>query len=226
MEITINSFGFQLPKELENKPRLITNKKVQLFTHPSIQTPMTWGGIRPVILFPSGAINWSNEALKTVLIHELNHIKRNDYLLHILSLLTVCVYWYNPLVWWMEKRQLLEREKACDEAVLYAGISRKKYATQLVKIARNLTVKTPMIRENALPMAKVSQTKKRVLAILSFDNQRLPFSNWGKWKYSIGFIVIFPVLAAFTPTGKAIIQAQLPLPELGQVTHLFQQKTN
>ena len=81
-----------------------------------------------------------------------------------------------------------------------------------------------MIRENALPMAKVSQTKKRVLAILSFDNQRLPFSNWGKWKYSIGFIVIFPVLAAFTPTGKAIVQAQLPLPELAQVTHFIPTK--
>ena len=120
----------------------------------------------------------------------------------------------------MKKQQLLEREKACDEAVLRAGILQQNYAQHLVNIAKQLVGKTPMISENALPMAKVSQTKARILAILKFDQQKFRFSKWKQWNWGLFYACLFPVLAAFSPV-REIIQEQFNLPELGGIKHLL-----
>jgi len=212
-EITIKSVPFSLPISLQSHLLNIPKKEVPILISTAIKTPMTWGGFKPVILLPTEAKIWSELELKTVLLHELNHIKRNDYWLHNIGLLAVCLYWYNPLIWVMKKQQLLEREKACDEAVLRAGIPQQNYAQQLVNIAKQLVGKTPMISENGLPMAKVSQTKARILAILKFDQQKFQFSKWKQWNWGLFYACLFPVLAAFSPVGE-MIKERFELPEL------------
>jgi len=215
-EITIKSEPFLLPEKTQNQLIGLTSKKVNILISRAIKTPMTWGGFKPVILLPETAYSWSDLALKTVLLHEFNHIKRNDYWLHTLGLLSVCFYWYNPLIWLMKKQQLLEREKACDEAVLNAGIQQQNYAEQLVNITRQLSGQTTILQEHALPMAKISQTKARIIAILKFDQQKFQFPKWKQRNWGLFYVCLVPILAAFTPVG-IVIHEHFDLPKLEAV---------
>lgn len=216
--ITIDSLPFVLPNSLKKFVNQLTQKQVNILRNESIKTPMTWGGLNPVILLPKSAAHWSEKELKTVLLHELIHIKRNDYWLHNLGLLAVCFYWYNPLIWMMKKQQLLEREKACDEAVIRAGVAQQSYAEQLVEMTKQLAHNRTMMRENALPMAKISQTKARIIAILNFNNSRFRFLKWKQWNWGIFYTILFPVLAAFSPIDKEIIGDNNPLPKLATIS--------
>ncbi|MEM6699303.1 MAG: M56 family metallopeptidase, partial [Bacteroidota bacterium] len=176
----------------------------------TIKTPMTFGLFQPKILLPANAQNWSQEQLKIVLLHELAHIKRHDYLLHLIGLLTLSIFWFHPLVWLLQKWQQSEREKACDEYVLKQGISKTNYAESLVKIARNMLSKKAHRWHSSLPMAASSETKKRVLAILKFDLQQWQFTRWMKWRWIGFFACVLPLLAAIHPAAKELMEESIP----------------
>jgi len=222
--ITRNSHPFMVPARLQESILKITPQKIQFLISPTIKTPMTWGAFRPVVLLPTAAHDWTNKELQAVLVHELSHIKRKDYWIHTLGLLAVCLYWYNPLIWWMKKQQLLEREKACDEAVLRTGVQRQSYAEQLLQITRCLKKQPSMISENALPMAKVSQIKKRVVAILNFEDTNYKFSTWKQWQWGLFYGSFFPVLAVLSPIGQQVIKEHFQLPVLETVTQYLDTK--
>lgn len=60
----------------------------------------------------------SENALRHALLHELVHYRRRDLWLNALLLLVKSLYWFNPLMWWMEKLAIRDTELACDEEVL------------------------------------------------------------------------------------------------------------
>ncbi|MEX0601161.1 MAG: M56 family metallopeptidase, partial [Rhodothermales bacterium] len=64
-----------------------------------VEMPVTWGLFRPVVLLPVEAIEWDERRLRMVLMHELAHIRRRDYLPHLIAELSCIAYWPNPLVW-------------------------------------------------------------------------------------------------------------------------------
>ena len=222
--ITRNSQPFAIPDSLSKSLTTFTNQKVQFLVNTNIRTPMTWGAFQPVVLLPTAAYQWMESELNAVLVHELSHIKRRDYWVHTFGLLAVCLYWYNPLIWWMKKQQLLEREKACDEAVLRSGVQRQNYAEQLLQITRCLKKQPNMLSENALPMAKVSQLKKRIVAILNFEDGNYQFSIWKQWQWGAFFGALFPFLAVLSPIGQQILQEHFPVTPLETVTHYLDTK--
>ena len=63
--------------------------------------------------------------MEAILAHELMHVRRHDNLTAALHMLVEAVFWFHPLVWWMERRMVEERERACDEAVIRWGASQK-----------------------------------------------------------------------------------------------------
>ncbi len=184
--------------------RVGLKRRVSILLSSEINTPMTWGCFKPVILLPKDAANWRETDLETVLLHEMAHIRRNDFLLHLLGYLCVSIYWCNPLVWKLKKEQTLEREKACDESVLGMGIGRHQYAEQLVGIARMLSKKERFLAGYALPMAKYTQIKHRVMAILDFKE----ISRWvlRTYRWSASSILMLSVFisAAATPINKPV----------------------
>ena len=69
-------------------------------------------------MLPVAAQDWSDEQLRSVLLHELAHIKRRDVLGQLLAQFACALHWFNPLVWFAAWRLHVERERACDDLVL------------------------------------------------------------------------------------------------------------
>ena len=105
----------------------------------STATPLTWGLLRPAILVPAGASDWPAERRRIVLSHELAHIARGDWLLHICGELICVLYWFHPLAWIALAGLRHESERACDDAVLNSGIPACEYADELLALASTLT---------------------------------------------------------------------------------------
>ncbi|MGD2217622.1 MAG: M56 family metallopeptidase, partial [Gemmatimonadales bacterium] len=129
--------------------------------------PMTWGLERPCILLPAEAEDWPDDLLHTVLLHELAHVKRFDYLTQLLARLACAIHWFNPLVWLAARRLRIERELACDDEVLRAGSRASDYAAQLLEMALFLKAR-PFLASVA--MARASQLSARLRAVL--DSRR------------------------------------------------------
>ena len=129
-------------------------------------TPITWGVFRPVILLPSEAMAWPAERLRVVLLHELAHVSRWDCLTLAISEISLSLYWFHPLAWWASNRMRHEREQACDDLVLAAGVPASNYARDLLEIARGLSSKRkPSLAAPAV--ARGSNLEQRLRAILN-----------------------------------------------------------
>jgi beta-lactamase regulating signal transducer with metallopeptidase domain/ankyrin repeat protein len=103
-----------------------------------MQEPAIAGIVRPVLLVPDGIEGWlSAEQLRAVLAHERCHVKRRDNLKAALHMVVESLFWFHPLVWWLETRLIAERERACDEEVIAAGNKANDYAEGIVRVCQN-----------------------------------------------------------------------------------------
>jgi beta-lactamase regulating signal transducer with metallopeptidase domain len=131
--------------------------------------PMTWGWWRPVILLPSAAARWTADRRRVVLLHELAHVKRRDYLTQVVAQLVCALYWFNPLVWLAARQMCVEREGACDDLVLAGGCKASDYAGHLVEIAGSFR-RAPQMA--AIAMARSSPLAGRIAAIVDVSRNR------------------------------------------------------
>lgn len=122
----------------EVRQRLSLKKTVELREHPGDVVPMTLGVIRPVVVLPRLANNWPDRLKRTVLLHELAHVRRRDVAYQWLGRLACAVYWFHPLAWLGLRKLRQEREQACDDLVIHCGERATEYAEDLVMVAKNL----------------------------------------------------------------------------------------
>jgi beta-lactamase regulating signal transducer with metallopeptidase domain len=141
------------------------NRSVRVLMSDTALTPATWGVVRPTVLLPADAENWSDERKRVVLLHELSHVRRKDCLTQVTAQLCCAVYWFHPGAWYVAKRLRAERELACDEHVLDVGVNACDYAAHLLEIAT--LFRTPhRAAIVSVAMARPSQLEDRLLAIL------------------------------------------------------------
>src|SRR5215207_3984016 len=84
--------------------------------------PVVWGIFRARLLLPGACRAWDESRLRAVLLHEVAHVKRGDLLVVFLTSVACAIHWFNPLAWLAAWRMRVERERACDDLVLAAGI--------------------------------------------------------------------------------------------------------
>jgi bla regulator protein blaR1 len=145
-------------------------RRVDILLHEGIAAPITCGAINPAILLPSDACEWGYEDLRRAVIHELEHVRRNDWATQLAARATLAFYWFHPLAWAAWRRFCLEAERTADDAVLRHGES-TEYAEQLVSLARRMSNTQA---QPALGMANRSDLSARVSALLDSTQQRGP----------------------------------------------------
>jgi beta-lactamase regulating signal transducer with metallopeptidase domain/O6-methylguanine-DNA--protein-cysteine methyltransferase len=139
-----------------------------------ITTPMMVGFFRPVILLPLAAVNnLSPDQIEAILLHELAHIRRNDYLFNLIQSVLDTVLFFNPFAWWISKNIREEREKCCDEMVLKLS-DPYPYARALLALEEfgNNHHKLVMAAVN-----KRSQLFYRIKNIMEMKNKPINFSQ-------------------------------------------------
>jgi bla regulator protein blaR1 len=110
-------------------------KPVRVFVSSLINSPFTIGFLKPVILMPAAVVcHLSIEETEAILLHELAHIKRNDYFINLIIQFIKAILFYNPFVKMFVKTIEREREKSCDELVLQFRYEPLSYATALLRL--------------------------------------------------------------------------------------------
>ncbi len=93
-------------------------RRVAVLLHEVVAGPVTCGVHHAVILLPLDAESWSRADLDRALVHELEHVRRHDWLTQCVARALCACYWFHPLVWITRRQIALEAERACDDAVL------------------------------------------------------------------------------------------------------------
>src|SRR5436190_1554971 len=74
-------------------------RHVRVLVHEDLVAPFTYGVLRPAILMPADAQNWTDDEIRQAVIHELEHVRRADWPMHLLARVVCALYWFHPLVW-------------------------------------------------------------------------------------------------------------------------------
>ena len=136
--------------------------KVQIRLHPAITAPFVVGVFRSVVYLPLSAVtSLSPEQLDAVLSHELEHIRRADYLWNLIQSLIETLFFYHPAVWWIGGKLREQRELCCDDAAVKSCDDPITYATALLSLEEQRRG-IPM-----LSMALNGQGKSDLLARIS-----------------------------------------------------------
>jgi TonB family protein len=126
----------------------------------------TWGILRPQVLLPAHARDWTLDRVHVVLSHELAHIRRHDWLVQMGAEALRAVLWFNPLAWMVCTRLRRESEQACDDEVLGAGVGGRDYAAHLIELVRRCR-RPGSTWASAMPMAHPSTLERRIAAMLN-----------------------------------------------------------
>ncbi|MGA1238189.1 MAG: M56 family metallopeptidase [Limisphaerales bacterium] len=113
-------------------------KPVSVRTSDSIGSPAVCGLWKPIILLPTDlTARLSGDHLRSVLLHELLHVKRKDVWANCLQTLLQAAYWWHPLVWFANEHIRRTREEVVDEGVMVAlGKSSEVYPSTLLEVAK------------------------------------------------------------------------------------------
>lgn len=112
-------------------------KEVSIYISSLAKSPLTIGTIRPIILIPATCITGlSAYQIESLILHELWHIKRGDYLVNVFLSIIETLLFFNPFVQLLGSQIRQERELCCDEQVLQSKYDAVQYATALLQIAR------------------------------------------------------------------------------------------
>jgi beta-lactamase regulating signal transducer with metallopeptidase domain len=120
-------------------------KKVEIWLSTLVDTPVTVGFWKPVILLPVAAVNHlSLPQAEAIILHELNHIRRNDYLVNLLIACVDVILFFNPFASLLTGIIRKERENCCDDLVLQFRYEPESYARALLTLEQNRVTSHPL----------------------------------------------------------------------------------
>ena len=186
--------------------RFVISKKIRIGLSELINTPLTVGFWKPVILLPVAAISHlSIKQTEAIILHELNHIKQNDYLVNLLIACLDILLFFNPFSRLLTGILMKERENSCDDLVLQFRYPATDYAHALLVLEQYRLKETPLLAISATGNNK-KLLLNRVQRILHGKNDA------SSANYRMIAFLLSAFLIAFTGwynPGK-IIHQQLP----------------
>ena len=170
--------------------KLGLNRTVSLLESGYCKLPLVLGYLKPVILLPAGLLTQlPADQVEAILLHELAHIRRNDYLVNFFQNILETVFFFNPFILWLSSRLREERENCCDDIALAYSQNRKSLAAALISF------KTYELYGNAFTTAFPGRKKilfQRVSRILYNKNNGLGMGE--KLLFIPAIILFFTVM--------------------------------
>ncbi|MFC3197623.1 M56 family metallopeptidase [Parapedobacter deserti] len=174
----------------QSRRKLGIQKAVSIYLSRHIAVPLTIGFVRPFVLFPFAYVNRLNaDQVEAILLHELVHIKRQDFLCNLFKVAIETILFFNPFIWALSRVIAREREHACDDSVLQQLGTPMHYARALVTLEE-----LRMARAPALSMAATGAKNQLLQRIKRMTNME---SNKRNIKQQL-IAVVASSLALFT----------------------------
>jgi bla regulator protein BlaR1 len=175
-------------------------RRVRLLESRLVKAPMVVGHLKPVIFIPLGLINHlPPDEIESVLLHELAHIWRHDYLVNLMQQLSECVLFFNPGLLWVSSLLREERENCCDDIAIAQTGDRVRLVRALVRI-----------KEHSMGVAVVAfrpggkrQLLRRVLRIAQQRNQG--FNGGERFFLSASCLVLLILLLSVHRGGGGVV---------------------
>jgi beta-lactamase regulating signal transducer with metallopeptidase domain len=168
------------------------SRPVAVLVSERLEVPTALGFRNPAVIFPAWMLESTPaEELKYILMHELAHLRRRDDWTNLAQKVLKALLFFLPSVWWIERRLSLDREMACDDAVLERSGSPRGYAECLARVAERSFLR----RQFALAQSAVGrvwQLTERVTMILDPDRPRAT----QLWKPAIPVVMVLAGLCA------------------------------
>jgi beta-lactamase regulating signal transducer with metallopeptidase domain len=194
------------------------SKTVRLCLTTLNDVPAVIGHFKPIILLPAAIVTQLSPAqVEALLLHELMHISRNDYLVGILQLACETLLFFHPVAWWLSRSLRQEREYCCDEAVAARQQDPMQYAKALVAL-EELRVQSPELLAVGAGGGSLKVRISRLLAPQAAPVRR------GGWIVSVCSLVLmgsltffsWPRAVAQTPGPKHLFQVRMVVEEGGE----------
>ncbi|MGA8503690.1 MAG: M56 family metallopeptidase [Candidatus Sulfotelmatobacter sp.] len=194
-----------------------SSRSVALATSEDVRVPSALGFFKPMIVIPAWALReLPAEELNIILLHEFAHLRRWDDWTNLLQKVVRAVFLFHPAVWWIDSRLELEREMACDDAVLAETANPHGYAKCLI----GLLEKSFARRGWTMAQAAVHRAREASLRVAQILDARRPRARH-VWKPALGIVSAFSlvclVLVPRVPEFVAFDQAAQPI--LGRNVH-------
>jgi bla regulator protein BlaR1 len=177
------------------------NKTIKFHLSELVNVPLVIGYLKPVVLFPLALVNQlDNDQVEAILIHELSHIRRNDFLLNLIKTAIETFLFYNPFVWMAGRFIHIEREHACDDLVLKVTGKPLNYAHALLKLELLKDKTSP-----AYALAATGKTQNLYQRIKRITNMKTNYLNAKQQMaaLTLGVACLFSI-AWINPTEKKI----------------------
>jgi beta-lactamase regulating signal transducer with metallopeptidase domain len=186
------------------------NRNIALRLSTAIDSPMTMGTLRAIVLLPLSAVTLLGpDELEVVLAHELAHVRRADFFWNILQTIAETLFFFHPAVWWLNARIRHERELCCDDLALKVCPNPIVYAHALVHLEeqRSRHLRLAMALDGHQSHATLLSRIARILGepMTRIPSHRFrPFSLAAAIAGLLVFLVPAPhVLAKFAPAQSA-----------------------
>ena len=126
--------------------------------------PGIFGILDPTLVWPQGISQRLNEAqIEAIIAHELAHVRRRDNLTAAFHMLVEAIFWFHPIVWWLQSRLIDERERACDEAVVILGSEPGVYAESILRTCE-FCIESPLTCVSGITGSELKQRLRRIVS--------------------------------------------------------------
>lgn len=186
----------------ECKQQLEITKPIKVVVSPLVTSPLTFGVFRTYVVLPPQFEEWlSLKEIQFIFLHELIHYKNKDIWVNYVMVIYQIIYWYNPLVWFASKEMRLDREIACDKAVLDAlgDQARSEYGHTILRFIDRTIRKQSFSLATQLNGSK-EQIKKRIQQIAAYTSE----SKGREWRSVLIFFLVIFLVASQLPVVSAL----------------------
>jgi beta-lactamase regulating signal transducer with metallopeptidase domain len=174
----------------------------------NLESPVSAGWLRPVVLLPAGLLTrMPTDLIEALLAHELAHIRRHDYLVNLLQSAVEAVLFYHPIVWWLSHRIRVEREQIADQLASEVECAPRRLALALSELS-DLQRAAPGLAVHVVQAATGNQLMARIQRLLHPTRH-----------VRVGARLLFPVLGLVAAGIATYAWAKVAAGEPGTTMH-------